>query len=68
MRHLLQLDLEATPELCRAGLAWVEDEFESAYRPTPNVRTWRSPSRPAYACFTLKSCPSASGKCETRSN
>ena len=42
MRHLLQLDLEATPELCRAGLAWVEDEFASAYRPTPNVRTWRN--------------------------
>ncbi len=44
MRHLLQLDLEATPELCRAGLARVEDEFESAYRPTPKVRTWRNPS------------------------
>ena len=33
MRYLLQLDLEATPELCRAGLAWVEDEFAKAYRP-----------------------------------
>ncbi len=33
---LLQLDLEATPELCRAGLAWVEHEFASAYRPTPD--------------------------------
>jgi hypothetical protein len=36
MRYLLQLDLEATPELCRAGLAWVEHEFASAYRPTPD--------------------------------
>ena len=35
MRYLLQLDLEATPELCRAGLAWVEHEFARAYRPTP---------------------------------
>ena len=49
MRHLLQLDLEATPELCRAGLAWVEDEFESANRPTPNVRTWRPPAVPERA-------------------
>jgi len=36
MRYLLQLDLEATPELCRAGLAWVEDEFAKAYRPKPD--------------------------------
>ena len=36
MRYLLQLDLEATPELCRAGLAWVEDQFASAYRPRPD--------------------------------
>ena len=36
MRYLLQLDLEATPELCRAGLAWVEHEFANAYRPTPD--------------------------------
>ena len=36
MRYLLQLDLEATPELCRAGLAWVEGEFARAYRPTPD--------------------------------
>jgi hypothetical protein len=36
MRYLLQLDLEATPELCRAGLAWVEHELASAYRPTPD--------------------------------
>ena len=36
MRYLLQLDLEATPELCRVGLAWVEHEFANTYRPTPD--------------------------------
>ena len=34
MRLLPKLDLEATPELCKAGLSWVAEQFDEAYRPT----------------------------------
>ncbi len=29
-------DLEATPQLCAAGLSWTREEFARTYRPTPN--------------------------------
>jgi len=34
MRYLPELDLEATPELCAAGLSWVREEIAGTYRPS----------------------------------